>query len=215
MYRTLQILVHGMHLSYPNLYLLIFVPSSRTLSMFVGILFIGIGLGPSIGGVLIRLSENVLSVFIAATFVHLVYAFMIWFVIPESVPPPRMIASRLRYKEELRSLKEAREGVAAGVAVRIRRLFGFLTPLTIFMPATMEGQQQNPLKKEKKDWNLTLVAVSYGLVILIMVGFYLFVSYIKMTDNTLSQHRDPFRLSFSSLQPNIIGRPRRFVILLL
>lgn len=139
--------------------------------MFVGILFIGVGLGPSLGAILIRLSEHVLSVFIAATLIHFVYAFVIWFALPESVTPARMSASRLRYKEDLRSLKEAREGVAAGVVVRIRRLFGFLAPLIIFMPATVEGQQQNPLKKEKKDWNLTLVAVAYSLAIIIMVSF--------------------------------------------
>jgi MFS family permease len=133
-------------------------------------MFTGIALGPTLGGLLIRATHDVLSVFYGSTIIHFIYAIFAWIIIPESLSQFQMLASRVRHQEQLRELKEAREGVTVGVLVRIKRLFGFLSPLTVFMPA--HTKEHNPLKEHKKDWNLTLVAAAYGLTIMIMVSFF-------------------------------------------
>src|ERR1700683_4553751 len=108
--------------------------SSRAFSLFLGLFFTGMALGPTLGGLLIRVTSNVLSVFYAATILHLIYAVFVWIIIPESLSRTKMVASRVRHQQELRDLKEAREGVAVGLLVRVKRLFGFLSPLTMFIP---------------------------------------------------------------------------------
>jgi len=142
---------------------------SRAFSLFLGFFFTGIALGPTLGGILIRVTNNVLSVFYAATILHLIYAIFVWVIIPESLSLPKMVASRVRHRQELKDLKEAREGVTVGLLVRVKRLFGFLSPLTMFIPAHIE--RRRPLKGHKRDWNLTLVAAGYLLATMIMGSY--------------------------------------------
>lgn len=99
---------------------------------------------------------------------HVIYATLVWFIIPESLSQNQMAASRDRHQEELTKLREEREGVVVGVLVRIKRIFGFLSPLAILVPRPVEGG--NPLKCRKRDWNLTLVAAAYGFTIMTMVN---------------------------------------------
>lgn len=107
---------------------------------------------------------------------HLIYTILVCFVIPESLSKNQMAASRIRHQEELVTLREEREGVVVGVLVRIRRIFGFLSPLAILVPTPVEGV--NPLKCRKRDWNLTLVTAAYGFTVMVMVNLkvYEFVS---------------------------------------
>lgn len=55
-----------------------------------------------------------------------------------------------------------------GMLMRIKRMFVFLSPLSVFMPEL--NKNTNPLKVFRKDWNLTLLAVAYGFTVSIMVG---------------------------------------------
>lgn len=102
---------------------------------------------------------------------HLTYALFVWFIIPESLLEQQMRQSRLKYDEELRVIAVDRTtNPAAGLLVRFKRLFTFLSPLTVFLPEIKErGPGDNPLKC-RRDWNLTLLAASYGLSVSIMVG---------------------------------------------
>jgi MFS family permease len=142
--------------------------SSRIFSLFLGVFFTGIALGPTLGGLLIRLTHNALSVFYAAAILHLIYATFLCIVIPESLSRPKMVASQARYQQGLKDLKEAREGVSVGLLARIKRLFGFLSPLMMFIPKHTE--ERKPLKGYKMDWNLTLVAAGFGFMAMILVG---------------------------------------------
>ncbi|KAG6902244.1 hypothetical protein C0995_002616 [Termitomyces sp. Mi166 len=141
---------------------------SRTLSLALGLLFTGMAIGPSLGGLLVRFTGSPLSVFYAAAGIHLIYAFIVCLVLPESLLKSQMEQSRLKHDSELR---DTSENLAAGALVRIRRLFAFLSPLSVFLPDFKEmAPGQNPLKRKKKDWNLTIVAGVYALAISIMVG---------------------------------------------
>jgi len=138
----------------------------------MGIIFTGVALGPSLGGLLIRFTGRTLSVFYATFTVHLLYALFVWFAVPESLLEHQMRHSRLRYKKELRDLEVDRvANPIVGFLARAKRLFAFLSPLTIFFPDNGdENGSENPLKRRKRDWSLTLIAAGYGLSTTVFVG---------------------------------------------
>lgn len=143
---------------------------SRMFSLSLGLLFTGMALGPTLGGLLIRFTGKTLSVFYVATALHFIYACLVWLIIPESLTATQMHKSAVKYDGELRETAHDREiNPAVGLLVRIKRLFAFLSPLTVFMPEIVENGA-NPLKKKKRDWNLTLIAAGYAFTISLMVG---------------------------------------------
>ncbi|KAF7338147.1 MFS domain-containing protein [Mycena venus] len=139
---------------------------SRYFSILLGLIFTGIGLGPSIGGILVRYA-GLLSVFYLAAAVHGAFALLCLVVLPESLTKTQMQAASALYRESLRLLDEQEKTWL----VRIQRLFVFLKPLTIFFPE-LNGRGQNghsgSLKGRKWDWNLSLASLAYGFVISIM-----------------------------------------------
>ncbi|KAG5636197.1 hypothetical protein H0H81_008867 [Sphagnurus paluster] len=146
------------------------VKRSRVFSLSLGLLFAGMALGPTLGGLLIRFSGSVLSVFYAAAVVHFIYASLVWLALPESLLKSQMQTSQLKYDKELRkSALERASNPAVGLLFRSKRLFAFLSPLTTFLPEMDPVRPgENPLKRKRKDWNLTLIAAAYGLAFSIM-----------------------------------------------
>ncbi|KAF9053900.1 MFS general substrate transporter [Hymenopellis radicata] len=138
---------------------------SRVFSLSLGLMFSGMGIGPTLGGLLIRVTGNILSVFYFTTLTHFVYAFLIWFIIPESLTQAQRRMSRVKHDH---SIVVAREGQNKWT-VWMKRIFGFLSPLSVFMPEVTAGT--NPLKTSRRDWNLTLVAFAYGFT-LTLIGSY-------------------------------------------
>lgn len=131
---------------------------SRVFSLSLGLLFFGFGLGPTLGSLLIRVTGETISVFYVATFVHLLYALWLWFIVPESLTQAQKRTSTIKHHES---------DPQAGV---LKRLFGFLSPLSVFLPE-MNGPERHHLKRRKRDWNLTIIAVAYGLT-LSLIGSY-------------------------------------------
>jgi hypothetical protein len=132
-------------------------------------MFAGMAFGPTIGSLLIRATETIISVFYLTTFVHLVYAGLIFIVIPEPLSKGRMKESQRRYAEELRESEEATQNGPVSWKVRAKRLFKFLSPLGIFLPSFVDNTK-NPLKRKERDWTLALLAVAYGFTISIIVS---------------------------------------------
>ncbi|KAJ3851635.1 major facilitator superfamily domain-containing protein [Lentinula lateritia] len=133
---------------------------SRMFSMNLGLLFIGFALGPTLGGLLIRFTQQTIYVFYVGALIHMMYAFMIWFIVPESNSQRKMQRARAKYQEELEQSQRAREG--AGILIRAKRLFSFLTPLAVFNPVPVS---ENPLKPPRQDWSLALIALSYAFTV--------------------------------------------------
>lgn len=130
---------------------------SRIFSLFMGLLFAGMSLGPTLASLIISLTGRALSVFYAAAAVHVVYALCVWFVIPESLSESQMAETRGRHADEA-----GRGSGGAGLG----RLLSFLAPLALFVPTAVED---NPLKKGKRDWSLVLLAAGYGMAVTIKV----------------------------------------------
>ncbi|EKM55184.1 uncharacterized protein PHACADRAFT_255634 [Phanerochaete carnosa HHB-10118-sp] len=151
---------------------------THTFSLFLGLLFIGIGAGPTVGSVLIRLSGSVLSVFYLATIINLLYALLIIFAIPESLSNRRMIEARRVYREQLE--EERLSPKAHGFGARLGGFFRFLRPLAVFYP-TRVRDHINPLKRGKRDWNLLYIVLAYGFTISVMGAYPYKFQYTSVT----------------------------------
>jgi MFS family permease len=135
--------------------------SSRIFSLSLGLLFTGIALGPSVGGLFTHYNNNVISVFYFATFIHLVYAILIWAVVPESLTPSQRAASQREYANSVPSVRGSIMG-------SVKRAFEFLRPLSVFLP---HGHtKDNPSMNKTADWSLTLLALAYGFTVMILVS---------------------------------------------
>ncbi|KAG2019931.1 hypothetical protein CC2G_005324 [Coprinopsis cinerea AmutBmut pab1-1] len=142
---------------------------ARIFSLNLGLLFVGMALGPTVGSLLIRQTGHIIAIFFMAATIHCVYALFIWVILPESLSRRKMKRSRQLYEretEELAAETEMSRSFPRLLAYRFKLLFRFLRPLTIFFPDFKPSQ--NPLKKPKRDWNLTLMAVGYGFTISMM-----------------------------------------------
>ncbi|KDQ33438.1 hypothetical protein PLEOSDRAFT_1091491 [Pleurotus ostreatus PC15] len=142
---------------------------SRMLSLSLGLMFTGVALGPALGSLLIRATHHTLSVFYAATVAHLIYASVVWFIVPESLTKRQMHEFKVKHIENeaiFRDRDRSTNSLATETVIQIRNLFRFLRPLAIFFP-TMVETKRGP----RRDWSLALVAASYGFTISIMGSY--------------------------------------------
>ncbi|KAJ8699968.1 hypothetical protein PTI98_003040 [Pleurotus ostreatus] len=142
---------------------------SRILSLSLGLMFTGVALGPALGSLLIRATHHTLSVFYAATVAHLIYASVVWFIVPESLTKRQMHEFKVKHIENeaiFRDRDRSTNSLATETVIQIRNLFRFLRPLAIFFP-TMVETKRGP----RRDWSLALVAASYGFTISIMGSY--------------------------------------------
>ena len=133
-------------------------------SLLLGLMFTGMSLGPTLGSVLINRTHNVLSVFYIATSVHILYACLIWFVVPESLAPMQMQQARKLYDDAMRVASATKKKAL------FKRMFSFLEPLALLLPGSVGPEGGNPLKKQRGDWSLFLLALAHGCVLLLIVS---------------------------------------------
>ncbi|KAF9819793.1 hypothetical protein IEO21_01884 [Rhodonia placenta] len=177
---------------------------ARAFSLFVGLMFIGVSIGPSAASLLISATGTVLSVFYVAAAVHIAYSIVIWFVIPESLSPAQRAQARKLHEEELSQLQAAR--AKGGAGVWLRWAFGFLSPLTLFFPsaknANVGASNANPLKTRRQGWGLVLVAGGYVCIMMLMGSLT-----SKMQYTTLAFGWDSKNIGYWT---SIIGAARAF-----
>lgn len=125
--------------------------------------------GPTLGGLLISWTHNLLSVFLMAALFHGLYVILLLFVVPESLTKEMAkanaeIAKRRFEQEEARRAANPKPATAIRKAKHIlRKAFFFLSPLSIFIPPkTRRGQG--------RSWNLTILAITYGLYSMLFVS---------------------------------------------
>ncbi|KAH9060380.1 MFS general substrate transporter [Lactarius deliciosus] len=136
---------------------------SRIFSRLLGMLFTGMALGPSLGGLAERLSGNPYVVFYIALGSHAIAACFFWLVVPESLLPAQMDAAR-------RAHRASNQGYIPSW------VFGFFAPLTVFAPVARKDGV-TPQKFLKKDWSLTWLALSYAPDTLVVGGMQYWFQY--------------------------------------
>jgi len=164
---------------------------AKLFSRFLGVGFIGVAIGPSLGtGVLaIRHTTNTIEVFYVSVALSLINILLVCLVLPESLTASK----RAELKARAESLQEAvrikgieRERIRA-LAEELgdgsgKYMFGgggplrslkrtaksLLGPLALFLPYKKSSGGKAP----RRDWNLTILAISLSLYLLTMVRFF-------------------------------------------
>ncbi|KAF7316815.1 hypothetical protein HMN09_00414600 [Mycena chlorophos] len=133
-------------------------------SRFTGVLFVGLGIGPTLGASLIRHpipflnspphpgqpnAATVTSVFWVAVGLQALNLLMILFVVPEST-------NKNNGKGKARDTSQAGPSTTEDAALASKGFFGdFFSPLAIFLPVPM---LVDGTVRKRKDWSLTLLA---------------------------------------------------------
>lgn len=134
--------------------------------MLMGLFYAGGAIGPTLGGLLAD-RGSVISPFYGATLLHIIYGCLVWFFVPESTTRRAMADSRYRYEEELKNANTERD-VNEHLFVRFSKAFWYSVPLGIFMPRPIPGPAGTS-STGKRDWNMTYLAISVGLVNIVVV----------------------------------------------
>jgi hypothetical protein len=118
------------------------------LTLAAGFVAIASALGPTLGNLLIRISQQALSVFYGAVALLFSIAILVLTLLPESLSRQQMLANRRAY-----AARQERGGWT--------RVFTLLAPLSIFLPVrweSMPGARARP----GRDWNLALIAIAFS-----------------------------------------------------
>ena len=136
--------------------------SARNFSLLIGIFYAGGTIGPVLGGFLNQQTGSVIAAFYAATVIHLLYALLAWSATPESISKAAMIHARNRYADELASVVDADVGPFQRQTMVLVKSFWDSFPLHVLAPKPIPNLR-------RKDWNMTWLAISAGLINAIMV----------------------------------------------
>ncbi|KAF8550962.1 MFS general substrate transporter [Imleria badia] len=136
---------------------------SRNFSFLISIFPIGGVLGPIIGSFIAERTGAVITVLYATTIVHLLYASIVWFLMPESVSDTSMIHARNRYASKLVS------AIDINASPFRRRILVFAKAFWDSFPLYVLAPKRSPNPRWKLDCDLTLLALSAGLINVIMV----------------------------------------------
>lgn len=136
-------------------------------SLALGTMFVGVALGPVIGGILIRATGSILSTFYLAAAVHTLHAAFTFMIIPESQTKARASGAQQRRQVSL----DRRNDRTLGATSVLKSAMRFFSPLAVLLPERI-SVDGNPLKRSKRDWSLCYIAASYGFTMSLMVRRY-------------------------------------------
>lgn len=124
-----------------------------------------------VGGHLITMTGDMLSVFYVAAIGHAICAFLIIFILPESLSLESRLANREAAKVSSDSSSDNRggAGIKRMVWEAVKGLFSFLTPLVIFIPRKRVPGEPGYVNG-KRDWNLTLLVGSACTLYMLLVS---------------------------------------------
>lgn len=172
----------------------------------MGLWFLGMALGPTLGGFLVRCTGNLLVPFYFATCMHLLYAISLLVIVPESLTREQMEGNRNSHAAKVEQTRLANSD--RPILARFKFIFESLGPLTLFLsPPNRKGG--NPMKP-KKDWSLLLIALSYGGAVMLIVST--ISSEIVTLTLTYLDGRAHTTISSNILLRFSGGSPNRFVL---
>lgn len=96
----------------------------------------GIAIGPTLGGYLVKRTNNVLIIFYLAMGIHAVFALYTIFILPESLSPARQQAAQLKHSEAQHeaALHNEANSVVLTRASKLFDFFNIFTVLSVFFP---------------------------------------------------------------------------------
>lgn len=121
---------------------------ARAFSLFLGALYAGNAVGPTLGSLLVRFTGSSLSVFVTSVSVCMLTSSCSLLVVPEAITAAQMMDARRRYKD-------ATVPSRRGIAWILSPVLTFVRPLGILLP-------QKDAPRVSGQWNLVLLAAAYG-----------------------------------------------------
>jgi hypothetical protein len=131
----------------------------------MGTFFIGMAIGPTFGGQLIKLTGNTLSVYYVAAVVHVFYG-VVLFLLPESRSPVQMAVARRKHAAERAAATMNQKGLGGRI---LGTLIKPALPLAVFIPRPIE-RAGSPGKVGKRDWSLVTVVAAQACTTMILGG---------------------------------------------
>lgn len=130
----------------------------------MGLLFVGMSIGPLLSGWIMRTTGQLLPVFYTTTALNTLVSLTVWFVMPESLSPAEMAA-----RAEARRTLNAGRG-ARGWAKRVGRAVDVFSPLAVMLPQRIEHVHAGILTRT--DWTMPMLGAAYGFGTFIQVSMY-------------------------------------------
>lgn len=158
-------------------------PSSaraRTFSLILGLRFTGMAIGPTIGGLLMRLSSShspSIVLYLTAV-VHAIYAIAVVTVVPEALSSTTKAENRRRRRESIAARNihlsgsdELSLGPKLMMAAKgtFNRAVDVVKPLAVVAPIVVYADAVSPQRSRHKDWSLTFIALAAALASLVLV----------------------------------------------
>jgi hypothetical protein len=120
---------------------------SRIFSLYTGAIFGGMAIGPTLGALLTRHTNDLLTVFYIGTSLHALNTVLCITILPESLNEKERIAAKERYHSSQVANHRGWLSTAWNMAAT------FAQPLAVFIPRR---------RSNGRDWNITLVGIAYG-----------------------------------------------------
>ncbi|KAK6532837.1 hypothetical protein TWF281_007008 [Arthrobotrys megalospora] len=133
-----------------------FEKRSSAFSLFHGCLFLGIAIGPAIGGFAIEKTDDIAVVFYGVVVVHVIFMSYILFVLPESLSKAKMKLAEEKFAEEMRKSSDSASWLSNF------RVLNVFEPLNVLWPT--EGGNLTKLRTNM----IMLAAIDF---IMFGVGF--------------------------------------------
>ncbi|KAJ7698588.1 major facilitator superfamily domain-containing protein [Mycena rosella] len=130
----------------------------RLFSVVSGCMLAGLAIGPMLGSLVVRLTHNPLSVFYMAAAFRILQTCLVWFILPESLPPAQMERALVKHLE-IRISTDDRTSL-----FYVRRLLFFLKPLAVLLPEKTTNRHSS--LGARRDWDLPILVLAFGLILL-------------------------------------------------
>ncbi|KAI0066006.1 MFS general substrate transporter [Artomyces pyxidatus] len=130
---------------------------SRIFSFFLGLVYVGVAVGPSLASLVIQLTGQPITIFYVSASIQALIMLLNWLVIPESILPTQMKISRIKHATQ-KALKRQTHSVIG----TLKDSLSFLRPLLVFFPHRVENGD-TPAKGRARNWSLTWLAMGFFL----------------------------------------------------
>ena len=127
----------------------------------MGLLFVGMSVGPILTGYIIQKTNQVLPIFYVTTVIDTSVSLAVWFIMPESLSAADMQEHRLRRQQRLQSMGSG----ILGWLKRTASALDVVSPLSVLLPQRTEHGNG----KQSVDWSMTILGLAYGFGVFIQV----------------------------------------------
>ena len=120
----------------------------------MGLVFVGMSVGPILTGYIIQKTNEVLPIFYVTTIIDTTVSLAVWSILPESLSAAEMREHRTRREQRLQSMGSG----MLGWFKRTASALDVVSPLAVLLPQRVEIGNGKP----SVDWSMTILGLAYG-----------------------------------------------------